>query len=697
MSLQIFREKNLAYFFGCCFAICLIIYLPVALSPYIFHDDFLLFDGGAFKGAWPPTPTAEYCRESPVYWAVMEDGRPVSSESLCFIYSLSVLHRGVLFFMGLRLFSVLMVATACSLFATWLFPVVRDRLRAVILAVLIFALPGIQVFVSAAISASHTFTIPLTIIGILVLGQANLNASDRFWPQLFSKQYLFRVIAAALILTSCLSTYQATALIFLVPTAALLCFSKLSAWPKNRILVVRHLASFGLGMLFYLISRKLILRPLISKFNPQVINNTGRPFKTVSNFGELWQNIVDFSDFLSRRALNLWFVQDTHIPATLFFYFICLTLVFALARTLLKFKQGKVEKLYLIHLGQIATLFCCVFVGVNIVFFAYAAFPAYRVLLSYSAVVVILLIWSIRYWLTFVQKNQEQIFKFILLSVLSLVIVLAQYYTVRYFAFTSIVEMNFLEASLQPLLKGTHSTATIFRPVKNTWVLGGEFSRLNTYEHPYPTVGMLLTLYDQYHLDPTKLRFPPQEKSDRIVVVDERFIGLGTNPEPIIINMNLLLGAEYNWIHSDISASSAFENLSPDLILAPKEFPTVAWHAQTPPQYPEWLTFDFHAPQRFNRLAIRSQDPGDSVEPEEFAKRGPKELSLQISSDGEVWQDAYSIENACTAAGGEWQEIQLPQHYFTSYVRLVFKSNCGEPNWLTIENIRFESSEVESQ
>ena len=172
-----------------------LVYLPVALSGYMNHDDYtMLFTDG-------------------MYSALVKIGRPCSAEIF-----FNVLMRIVPFFPSPNFFSILRLINAASLsvsaglFFIWLNRIAGNRFFALGLTVLFFTLPGFQVFASTAISASHLPVLPLIFAALLVLQRAGDPGG---LAVVFSRRYLAYALLAVLLLSISFFTYQATTFLFM--------------------------------------------------------------------------------------------------------------------------------------------------------------------------------------------------------------------------------------------------------------------------------------------------------------------------------------------------------------------------------------------------------------------------------------------------------------------------------------------------
>jgi radical SAM protein with 4Fe4S-binding SPASM domain len=154
----------------------------------------------------------------------------------------------------------------------------------------------------------------------------------------------------------------------------------------------------------------------------------------------------------------------------------------------------------------------------------------------------------------------------------------------------------------------------------------------------------------------------------------------------ILKNLNQRLGGRLHAIlrkqpdrDAKITASSVHGSYGPDGLLKAAE---PGWHAETPPRYPQILTFTFRRPQRFSEIGFLPQ-AGQ-------LGRGPRKLGVEISDDANVWKEVAVIENDCNARSESWRDHPLGSTVNTKNVRIKILSNCGDPAFLTLRGVRFK-------
>jgi len=111
------------------------------------------------------------------------------------------------------------------------------------------------------------------------------------------------------------------------------------------------------------------------------------------------------------------------------------------------------------------------------------------------------------------------------------------------------------------------------------------------------------------------------------------------------------------------------------------------WHAETPVRYPEWVEIACFKPVSVNTLAIQSQ--ADSEGGAEH-KRAPKDFFFQGSNDRHHWVNILSVKNNKYTAGGKWKRWSFKNNVAYAYYRLYITANNGDPNLLTIQQIKLK-------
>jgi glycosyltransferase involved in cell wall biosynthesis len=101
------------------------------------------------------------------------------------------------------------------------------------------------------------------------------------------------------------------------------------------------------------------------------------------------------------------------------------------------------------------------------------------------------------------------------------------------------------------------------------------------------------------------------------------------------------------------------------------------WHAQVPPQYPEWISIEFDRPQIVRRLMVQCQ--------EQHIDRAPSDMVLEAFVGGE-WFTILSVSHAKWWDSGTWLDWKIAQEIESNRFRLTIFDNNGA-DLLTIQKI----------
>ena len=151
-----------------------------------------------------------------------------------------------------------------------------------------------------------------------------------------------------------------------------------------------------------------------------------------------------------------------------------------------------------------------------------------------------------------------------------------------------------------------------------------------------------------------------------------------------------------NVTHVTVSVSS--NSLAGDGRYAPEfllEEGRTVWHADHPPQYPQWVEISFSEPTVISHLGIRTQV--DSPEGKEHC-RGPKDFVLQATRDSHAdilkkrkWDDLLFVKNNEFSTGEEWKDWFFESHTAYRYYR-IYITEGGDSDYLTIRQIRLDNA-----
>ncbi len=104
------------------------------------------------------------------------------------------------------------------------------------------------------------------------------------------------------------------------------------------------------------------------------------------------------------------------------------------------------------------------------------------------------------------------------------------------------------------------------------------------------------------------------------------------------------------------------------------------WHAARQPPYPQWVAIELEQARQFDRISLLPQDT--------YSVRGPKTVDVEVSADGSSWSKITTIENACEGPENRWRTFPLGRSVETRWLRLLIRSNCGDPELLTFRGLK---------
>ena len=106
------------------------------------------------------------------------------------------------------------------------------------------------------------------------------------------------------------------------------------------------------------------------------------------------------------------------------------------------------------------------------------------------------------------------------------------------------------------------------------------------------------------------------------------------------------------------------------------------WHSKSPPDYPQWLEFEYQKPVIINKLVMYSQEGAP--------QRGPSEFYFQGQDERGRWRDLLTVSHAgfTDTEGVKSWAIQNKEKF--KHYRLYILKNSGSPDFVTIRHIDFE-------
>lgn len=154
---------------------------------------------------------------------------------------------------------------------------------------------------------------------------------------------------------------------------------------------------------------------------------------------------------------------------------------------------------------------------------------------------------------------------------------------------------------------------------------------------------------------------------------------------PFIINLSLITAKTVSPVFTrgalpEVTASSQYDNFGPYNLLLDKNPP---WHAERPPKYPQTLSIDLGKVKAFRSIGFLPQDGAKD--------RAPNRIRIFASKDGKSWVHLTGTQSICKAnAPDGWHEVRLDKKIKARFLVINIKSNCGNPDLLTLKGLRIE-------
>lgn len=107
------------------------------------------------------------------------------------------------------------------------------------------------------------------------------------------------------------------------------------------------------------------------------------------------------------------------------------------------------------------------------------------------------------------------------------------------------------------------------------------------------------------------------------------------------------------------------------------------WHAESPPKYPESLIIDFNKIKEVRTLKMLYQNG--------VPESGPRAIRVYVSSNGRYWMPMENFNNLCEMSEKDgWHVLKFSHASKTRYLKIEIRSNCGDPQLLTLRGLKFE-------
>lgn len=529
---------------------------------------------------------------------------------------------------------------------------------AILMALGVLILPGMQVFISWLAASYIIFALMLSLFSALICQQITqkINASVQL-------NCLFFVIACGLELAS-LFVHQNGGMFFLV----FLMLASARALEQKFTHLFRTVAvysvNFIIANLMYLIYFKIYIEAALAH---QDITR-----------GVLLQNIMGrFSSFLRYslpRGLNLWF-NITSTGWSLISVIILIIFIVSIRYLFASLKSKNIEHYYL-KIAIYLTLLTIMVVGCYLpTFLSQMPLDFFRALIPLSALFFLLA--CTHFWL----GNRN----ILLVKILTLCMIAVSLYTnktmLHHMIMPKYLEFQLLKNLAYNIkLKGLeYLPIHIIRAggtLPETDGLGtDEIGSINsTFQGNAACITENFLKKNQI-LNSKFSDSLPSEHFDLTgkIVLDFSFL----TPESLkqgLTNFSSNLVTVFPKIAiKKISASSKRE-YGPEGLFESKE---PGWHSAAPPSYPETIHIAFKR-QQLDGVRMLAQYQN--------IQRAPKLVQVRYSLDGTHWKKTEKFNFDCNH---EWRNIQFKNSIEASYIDIIIYSNCGNPDLLTLKGLNF--------
>lgn len=104
------------------------------------------------------------------------------------------------------------------------------------------------------------------------------------------------------------------------------------------------------------------------------------------------------------------------------------------------------------------------------------------------------------------------------------------------------------------------------------------------------------------------------------------------------------------------------------------------WHAATPVVFPQEIDVKFIEDRPIKGIRLLFQDG--------LIKRGPRQIEILGGTEKGTLRSIFSTEVDCKNDSSVWRDIEFKKSVSVNSLKLVIKSNCGDPQLLTLRGLR---------
>jgi len=639
------KNKDIRFFFA--HLICSLIYfsfvfLPVLTLPFAHHDDYYLFlEGNPFS-----------------IWWNLYIGRPFLLFGEYIITSLPI--DTVFDLRPLRMISVLIISLTTSLFAYLLFKArfFEDRLSALLISASIFLSPGMLVYVLNVRACFVPISFTLALLSYSLLDR--IDARSFFSLRLGAKDLLFLVLSFLTLLVS-INIAQTAAMFFLVPCLALILVTNAS-WTDIRLIILKNLIIFsGVSVTTFLVHR-FITHPYMASKVPEIYEQAlSNPMYRLTLTTDIWGKINVFINDISVQALNLWNIYPKIFFALSIVFLIFLAATIKLSEKSLPFNhklQTAVAVIFLIILSNLPNIISS------------GGYTAYRTTFVYTAMLILLVVWSARTLLCRFLKNREKI----TISIAIFLFVYGSFFAASNMLNSSVnntLEHSFIRANLLAKINENPSSIHVIRSLvdKSFLNLPSRYDEFNipstNFWQDIPLIMHSIIKTDREVDGAISMDSFPYITQSR----DEKVLFLPK--DGILINMNDLLVPTKTTMSmykskreiATVTVSAATSGPRHGVIRAfdYSNDPDSFWEVGG--SFPQWIQITYAANKKITGYEIQT---GEGVE------RSPKAWQLQGSDDGVKWIVLDKRENEIDWKPNEKRTYNVENPGAYKYYRFFF-------------------------
>ena len=474
------NAKNFLAFFLINFVVLYFIYSSVLLVSYLHWDDAMFFVYGNRTALHPLT------------YFLLRIGRPLCAALFNMAGFLINFHKvGDLRY--LRFISFLFIVLSAALFSLWINKKFFSKWIALAITIVIFTTPGFQAILGYASNFHIALGLAMALIAFLMIDSA-YEKSDKLFCHMFPLKY--KLCIGLIILLSAAFTYPIAMFFVTVMLFCKLVFSDRVYFKSTLLYIFRLTIILGIVAVFYFVINALLIGLYYAHFPQQVLGNY--QFVITRNMIVKWQ----LFESLTIKAFNLWYTIPSSDSR---FHFALYTASFVISVAMISFIYDLYHKkvfktLLLQYVLYLLTAILLMIVSVLPDLMAQGGFSIYRILVSYSCIVVIAVIWGLFFLSKLVARGRSQYLCAVLVCILAFVgAVLAQNTMLKQFALNGYLELAVFRASIiHHLKKNVLNKIYVVPPLGDTnnyvgkKMINDEFGISTSCNHPY--IGILISV-----------------------------------------------------------------------------------------------------------------------------------------------------------------------------------------------------------